>query len=184
MERRIAHKLNVVEAQLSEAIRLFFEQRDLIAIHTLVASSHQILIDLGAARGIESHVKNIGGLNKPEVREFLRAVNYPYNFFKHADRDPEAKIDVGPMFQFTADFLMDAVVMLQRISGSLPMHARIYWAWFVSYYHEQFDNLPQDGEIAKLQEQELGKREFAELAQLLKFSELVSVCECFSSTDS
>jgi len=173
MQSRIIGKVDVVAAQLSEAIRLFFEQRDLIVVHTLVASAHQILFDLGKKQGVESQIKSLDNLRDDDVQELLRGVNYPYNFFKHADRDPEAKIDVGPLFQFTADYLMDGVLMLQTIAGSLPIHARIYWAWFVSYYHEQFENLPPDGEVARLQQQELGSKSFDELAAFLKYAELV-----------
>jgi hypothetical protein len=35
-------KLDAVQAQLREAITLFFEERSPIAIHTLVLASHQI----------------------------------------------------------------------------------------------------------------------------------------------
>jgi hypothetical protein len=171
MQSRIIGKLDVVAAQLAEAIRLFFEQRDLVVVHTLVASAHQILFDLGNTKGVGSQIKNLANLEAEEVQEFLRAVNYPYNFFKHASRDPEGKIDVGPLFQFTADFLMDGVLMLQRIAGTLPIQARIYWAWFVSYYHEQFNNLPPDGEVARLQKQELGSKSFKELAAVIKYAE-------------
>lgn len=174
MQSRIIGKLDVVRAQLSEAIRLFFEQRDLAVVHTLVASAHQILFDLGKSQGVGSQIKNFANLEIDEVQEFLRAVNYPYNFFKHADCDPEAKIDVGPLFQFTADFIMDGVLMLQRIAGVVPIQARIYWAWFVSYYHEQFENFPRDGVIARLQEQELGSKSFDELASFIRYSELES----------
>lgn len=174
MESWIVGKLDVVAAQLSEAIRLFFEQRDPVVVHTLVASAHQILFDLGKSRGVGSQIKNSANLDAQEVQEFLRAVNYPYNFFKHADRDPESKIDVGPLFQLTADFLMDGVLMLQKIAGVVPIQARIYWAWFVSYYHEQFANLPPDGEIAKLQKQDLGSKSFNELSAVIKCAELAS----------
>lgn len=174
MGSRIIGKLDVVESQLSEAIRLFFERRDPVVVHTLVASAHQILLDVGKTRGVGSQIKKLANLKAQEVQEFLRAVNYPYNFFKHADRDAESMIDVGPLFQLTADFLMDGVLMLQKIAGRLPMQARIYWAWFVSYYQEQFADLPRDGAIAKLQEQNLGSKSFNELSAFIKLAELES----------
>lgn len=63
--------------------------------------------------------------------------------------------------------------MLERLEGNIPTEAKIYWAWFVSKYHEEFDNLPQDGEIAKMQELELGKMPFPEILKFLEFAEIV-----------
>lgn len=165
--------MEVASRQISEAIRLFFDQRDPIAIHTLVASAHQILFDIGSEKGIGSVVKRLQGLEKGEVRQFLISVNYPYNFFKHADKDPDTRINIGPLSQLTQDFIMDAVLMLQRISGDIPREAQVFWNWFVSFYPEGFDKLPPDGPIARMQEQEFGKMEFHELAAFIKVSDLL-----------
>ena len=59
MDVRWIDKNDVVNSQLKTAIQLFFEQRDLVAIHTLVASAHQILFDLGKGIGVESSVKTL-----------------------------------------------------------------------------------------------------------------------------
>ena len=132
MEAHWIDKQEVVRRQVREAVRLFFEERDPIVIHTLVASAHQILFDLGAPKDIASVVKNTEALRGAELQSFLRPINYPYNFFKHADKDADAKINVGPLERFTQDFIMDAVVMLQRLCGVIPLEAKVYWTWFVS----------------------------------------------------
>jgi hypothetical protein len=75
-------KTEVATRQIREAIRLFFEQRDSVVIHTIIASAHQIIFDLGRARGIESSVKNTTVLKGNEIQAFLKSINYPYNFFK------------------------------------------------------------------------------------------------------
>ncbi len=54
-------KVNKIEAarrQLVEAITLFFERRDPIAIHTLIGASHQILYDLAKGKGDTSIFKD------------------------------------------------------------------------------------------------------------------------------
>lgn len=171
---QIVSKIDVVTRQIRTAILLFFEQRDIIVIHTTIASAHQILFDLGKLAGVTSVVKNTAALRDEEVQSFLHDVNYPYNFFKHADRDPDKNVDLGPMERLTADFIMDAVLMLQRLVGAIPTEAQIYWAWFVSYHHQEFDNLPADGEIAKMQQLELRRLSFPELVAFVQYSNLAS----------
>lgn len=165
-------KVDVATRQIREAVLLFFERRDIIVIHTVIASAHQILCDLARRAGISSVVKNTAALKDDEVQSFLRDVNYPYNFFKHADRDPDKSVNIGPMERLTADFIMDAILMLQRLTGSIPRDGHIYWAWFVSRYREEFDNLPADGETARMQKLELGKMTFRELAAFVRYGRL------------
>lgn len=163
-------KVDVATRQIREAVFLFFEQRDIIVIHTVIAAAHQILFDLGKHAGISSVVKDTAALKDDEVQAFLHDVNYPYNFFKHADRDPDKSVSIGPMERLTADFIMDSVLMLQRLSGSIPREAHNYWAWFVSRYSEEFDNLPADGETARMQKLELGKLTFPELLAFVQYA--------------
>lgn len=167
-------KLEVARRQIIEAICLFFEERDLVAIHTLIASAHQILIDVGKTSDVESAVKATTGLQKPEVQELLKTINYPYNFFKHADKDPEGKINIEPLERLTSDFIMDSIVMLQRLANDIPNEAKIFWFWFVSKYPQEFDNLPKDGEIAKMQQQQLADWDFPKIVQFIKFSNIVN----------
>ena len=87
MESNWLDKTDVVERQLQVAISLYFEERDPVAIHTLIAAAHQILFDLGKLKKVETIVKNTKALEGVEIREFITAINYPYNFFKHADSD-------------------------------------------------------------------------------------------------
>src|SRR5271169_533223 len=85
-------KVEVARRQIRESVRMFFREQDPVAIHALIASARQILTDIGSKRGAKSALKNVQGLN------------YPFNFLKHADRDPDAKINIGPMLRFTGDF--------------------------------------------------------------------------------
>ena len=68
-------KLDVVRRQLAAAIGLFFAESDAIAVHTLVAAAHQILVDLGQRKGIQSVVKNASKMTTPETRQFLLTLN-------------------------------------------------------------------------------------------------------------
>lgn len=173
MEVHYIQKLDVVRRQIKEAVRLFFEQRDAIVIHTVVASAHQILFDLGESKGIASAIKSTATLKSHEIQSYLRSINYPYNFFKHADRDSEDKINIGPLESFTQAFIMDAIVMLQRLCGSLPIEAKVYWFWFVSKYPEDFHDCPADGEVKKVHAEGLSNWDFSTICQFLNLCELV-----------
>lgn len=178
-------KVEVVNRQIIEAVRLFFNERDSVAIHTLIASAHQILFDLGKQKNIQSALKNTASLRKSEVQKFIRKINYPYNFFKHADKDPNSKINILPLVDLTVDFIFDAIVMLQQISGELPYEAKIYWLWFVSKYNEGFDNLPADSETRKFQEVGLGNLEFKDISKFIyyidKYGGIDKVAEIFNT---
>ena len=173
MESEVVGKIDVASRQIAESVRLFFDRRDPIVIHTVIAAAHQILFDLSSKSGVDSSIKKIGGLGKADVREFLNSINYPYNFFKHADRDSDSAINIGPLERYTQDFVMDAVVMLQRISKVIPFEAKVFWCWFVSYYPDEFSNLPADGVIAQMQEHEFGKLPFRDIAMFIKMNDVL-----------
>jgi len=166
-------KLAIVNRQIGEAVWLFFEDRDHIIIHTIIASAHQILIDLGKSASVDGSIKNTGKLRSQEIQEFMRGVNHPYNFFKHADKDPNKEIDAGPYSRLTQHYIMDAIVMLQQLTGEIPDAAKVFWHWFVSYYPEEFDNLPKDGVIAEMQRQKFGEWSFPAIVLYLRFGRLV-----------
>lgn len=75
--------------------------------------------------------------------------------------------------------------MLQQISGELPYEAKIYWLWFVSKYHEGFDNLPEDSETRKFQEVGLGNLEFKDISKFIyyidKYGGIDKVAEIFNT---
>ena len=158
-------KAEIASRQLAEAVRLFFEQRDPIVIHTIIASAHQILFDLGKERGIHSALKHPPSQEKKEVRDYFSAINYAYNFFKHADTDGSIKINMAPLMRFTSDFIMDVAWMLQQLNGKLPLEGKVYWAWFASKYKEEF---PDDGEIGRMKNLNLGELDFKDICAFLR----------------
>jgi len=156
-------KLEVARRQIRETVRMFFGERDPVAIHTLVASAHQILTDIG-----EKHRAKSVFVGKKTQR-----LNHPFNFMKHADRDPDGKINIGPLLRFSGDFLMDAILMLQQIANDIPIEAKVFWTWFVSKYPQEFSNLPEGSEVRKLQEHRLADWDFRRISYFLEFAEIV-----------
>jgi hypothetical protein len=172
MEEFWIGKIDIARRQISEGVRLFFDERDPVVIHTIIASAHQVLIDIGTRKGIKSAVKNTETLRSEELQRHLKTINYPFNFFKHADRDADGMINIGPLKRFTSDFIMDAIVMLQQIAGDIPIEAKVFWSWFVSKYPQEFDNCSEDGEIKKMQQQRLSDWDNPKIGQFLGYAEI------------
>jgi hypothetical protein len=110
-------KLEVAKRQLREAIWLFFHERDAISIHTLVAAAHQILDDLAKPKGIES-IRRISIIRSEKKKFWIDILNEAQNFFKHADKDPEATLDFNPELQLF--FIIDAIQLYATLSAYSP----------------------------------------------------------------
>lgn len=176
-------KFEVARHQISEAVTLFFESRDIVVIHTIIASAHQVLLDVGKESGVVSAIKNPEGLTREEFRKHVRTINEPYYFFKHADKDPKGKINIAPIGRFTSDFILDAILMLQNIAGELPIEAKVFWGWFVSTYPEEFDNCPEDGAIKNMISMGLNEWDFPTTSHFLVFGEVMQEANKSSQQD-
>jgi hypothetical protein len=174
-QKTIVGKLDVASRQVTEAIRLLFGERDLIAVHTLAAAAHQILVDLAHKGKNVSVLKGSVDSELARDREYLKSVNFPFNFFKHARSDADERINVAPLDRLTHDFLMDNVLMLQQRSADIAFEAKVYWAWYVSRYADEFDDLPTNGAVKDLIALDAGAMSFPELSQFIVFNEVTSI---------
>lgn len=125
-------KIEAAERQLSEAIRLFFEERDPVAIHALASGAAQIAADLAKKIGLSSPLRDTEYLSGEHKRQWLRGIKSAENFFKHADRD------AGEVFLLPTDvtrlFLSEAAVTLQAIGSTGTVEMEIYQIWFLRKY--------------------------------------------------
>ena len=122
-------KLEAAERQINEAIRLFFERRDIVAVHTLAAASDQVLSDLCVANGIESQLRHYADFIRDEARpEWFRLLRQAENFFKHANRDPGGTLDFNT--QQTMWVLFDATYLYLRLTNDLTYEAGVFLCWF------------------------------------------------------
>lgn len=140
-------KIDVAERLLKTAIKLFFERRDSISIHLLASSSHQILHDLSKRK--LSLVKCNPIIREDKRKELIDIVNSDQNFFKHADRYPDAKLSYdSERIRF---FLLDAVYMYHQISKcELFVEARVFNLWHVMYSPDLFLSDPIKNEALRL----------------------------------
>jgi len=121
-------KLEAARRQLSTAITLFFDRGDSVSVHTLSAASQEILRGLGRRQGLGSMFKD-SPLIKPEKRKELGDIfNAAQNFFKHADKDPDAVHDFRPAA--TPFNILDAVELYGRLTGSFFPEAEFFRIWF------------------------------------------------------
>lgn len=124
-------KVDAARRQLSTAIRLFFERRDTVSIHTLVSAAQGIMHDLlekqGPGKG--SFLKS-ATIVRPEKRaEYFKLITDAQNFFKHADREPaDAVLEFYP--EPIAFSILDVVDMLQRYTGHHQADAIVFLLWF------------------------------------------------------
>ncbi|MBI3798197.1 MAG: hypothetical protein HY268_14680 [Deltaproteobacteria bacterium] len=129
-------KIEVAERQLREAIRLFAEGRDPVVVRTVAGTAHQVLNDLTKTRGFGSFIKDSPYLRPEKKREWIEMVNSAQNFFKHADRDPEAVLDFYP--EFTKFLLLDAVEMYLTLRKCLFLEGFVFRAWLYVNYPQFF----------------------------------------------
>jgi len=110
-------KIEAAERQLAVAIRLFFERRDMIAVHNLAADAEDVFRALGQARGIKGFYEHTDELIRPEHRkEFVNIIRSSQNFFKHAaSKDPDEKLEFYP--ELTPFHLFDAAFLCSELTG-------------------------------------------------------------------
>lgn len=131
MGLEIVTKLNAAKRQLNEAIRLFFDRRDSVSIHTLTVASEQILSDICNARGIKGRFRYNSDIIREEARSrWIAHLKEAQNFFKHADRDSDPK---GTL-KFNADqtiwIMFEAILMYGRFTNESTHEAKVFLFWF------------------------------------------------------
>lgn len=98
---RTVSKVDAARRQLESAITLYFQGGDPIAVHTLACAAHQIVHDINQHKnGKDAPELLFNNLNfKDEFRGLLiKHFHKDYNFFKHANKDPDpnGKIEFNP----------------------------------------------------------------------------------------
>lgn len=133
-------KLDATKRQLREAIHLFFDQRDLIAVHTLAAAALQVYADVGKRRGVPSMLKHGLYIREERKKEWLALLSTAQNFFKHADSDPDAILDFRPAN--TTFFLLDCVQLQAQLEGRITAAGSCFLVWFYAAYPDVLTNEP------------------------------------------
>jgi len=157
-------KLEVATRQLKEAIWLFFNQHDSIAIHTLVAAAHQVLHDLAKDKGIFD-IKNNPLIREEKKGYWLKRLSEAENYFKHAERDPAATLEFPT--DLTQIFLIDALHLHQQLTKSIFPEAFVYGVWFARKYPDTIAEGVLKTIVSTAEGQDLDFDDFAVMSTVL-----------------
>ena len=164
-EEIIINKIEAACRQLESAITMFFHEWDVISQHTLISAAHGILQDLATRRGIQGGVKD-SPLIRPEKRqEFIKAINLPQNFFKHADRDGDTKLRFR--YNISHFYLFDAVRFFVLLHGSATDKMKVFLMWLQLRYPDMFCFLPEEEGLQEIREGTTNPEVFKVLARKL-----------------
>lgn len=127
-------KTEAARRQLGTAIDLWFNDSEPVAIHTLACAAHELLATLLEKQG-KSALAFDPSLYKPgSAGEVKKALHKHYNFFKHADRDTDAKIEFP--IGITEMFLLMAIEGWRDLMGKREPSHFAYWLWHMIHNQE------------------------------------------------
>jgi hypothetical protein len=136
-------KLEAARLQLETAIKLYAAHDDEVSIHNLAADAYSVIRDINEHRGGEPMFKDLHlFLSDDLAREFKRYINSPENFFKHADKDPDAIGELDP--RWTEILIWEASRKYCEMTGEQNKPMLTYIFWFVLHRPELREGFEQD----------------------------------------
>lgn len=142
-------KLEAALKQINIAIYLYFNELDLISVHTLAWASRTIMFDLCKYKRIKTTSLSIMNKNYRESYEiFIRKAQ---NFFKHAAEKDDYKKDFDFKEDMTESILYDAISFYILYTWNQSNHMKIY----NSYYYLKNSKNIEDTKIRQIVEKQL-----------------------------
>jgi len=132
-------KVNAVENQLETALKLYFQNEDIVSIHTLVSACMVLLKDLlhKRKRIITDFDETLfKKLPKEYQKELRNGLNKQQNFLKHADQDHYQAMEFNP--NLTEIFLYTAINDFQKLTNNITPIQLTYRFWFQIQYKDKF----------------------------------------------
>ena len=157
-------KLAGAERLLKTAISLYFEDGDMLAVHSLAAGAHAVLRTLLVKRGLRgSNIKDSDVIRSEYFEEYIGLMNSTQNFLKHADRDPDGIHDFYP--ESTGFWIFDCVDMYHRLTGRTKYKVfHIFKIWFLAKHpHYLKEGAYKDQVKALCAKIDLSKHHFSEI---------------------
>ncbi len=129
-------KRDVARTEIEGAIRSLFYFRDLTCAYVLTWAAYDIVNPVSKARGVspveDEFESALDGISVPEWRKIRRR---HYNFFKHADRDPDEMIE--PIQRELVEVqLFVCILDFQGAFQTLSPLQVLYLTWFTSLHPE------------------------------------------------
>ncbi len=137
----IITKIEGASRQLNTAIRLFFDADDSVSVHTLAAAAANVFADLVERRSGASWRTRTRESSMLSMKEVKAILHEEWNFFKHADRDPDS------VLQFNEELAADLMFMATLDCGDLAptsceMQAFQIWYMAASKFWDPISDEP------------------------------------------
>jgi hypothetical protein len=113
---------------------MFFERKDMIAVHTLACAALGILDNLARRGNIERMYGEV--YKNPQSKKIRDMLNEARDFFKHADQDPDKVLKFKP--DATKFFLLEAVRLAYHLTGNMVPECMALTVWFTLAHPDQF----------------------------------------------
>jgi len=136
-------KIDVAEAHIRAAVRLFFEDEHPAPVYLLTCAAREILTTIGDKLGVDTLLHGYATDKGISIREAAGRASKFVNFMKHADRDPDAVLD-GFEDDEIDPFLMIACKDFVEITGGLPIEGQVFEAWWYAAHIEKVSDRPRE----------------------------------------
>jgi hypothetical protein len=130
-------KVDVARRQLVTAITLFFNGGDSVSVLSLAANAWEVIDALCMRAGVASMSAQTRTYMAPGKDLKKDYINSPFrNFFKHADRDPDA------VLQDLDDSVVEGILFLAvedyiRMHGRSPIELQAFQLWYLACHTEK-----------------------------------------------
>ena len=157
-------KFTAAQRQIDAAIRILFSGEDILAVHTVTAAAHRVVLDLAEERGQNPYADSLKETLTTLYRERLGALpssvklqrelsqfekffrnylNRPANFLKHADRDTGESLDQDSLQ--TDLLLLVSCTEYKNFGLALTPEMEAFCRWHLAVYpHEATDPIKTD----------------------------------------
>ena len=149
MKNKIEYsKIDAARAQINTAIKLFFHDECPISVHTLTSTSYNILYDISKNSNSNFHFEMDVYIKPEHLKTWKYKVNEASNFFKHADRDPNAKIEFE---EATNELrLFNCCWGYCDLTKEFTPYMSVFMGWMKLFYSDLFKL--EDNELNKIME--------------------------------
>jgi len=122
-------KIDAAQRQLDFAIKTWFQDGDAVVTHILACSAYQIIHDINQSKKNRDLLLDTVIVKDEFRHEFISIVKSSYNFFKHADKDPnpDGFTEFDSLFTELFIFFSIAGLELLGIKSNIIRNAFVFY---------------------------------------------------------
>ena len=131
------NKIDVAEAHIIAAVKLFFETGHPASVYTLASAAREILTTLGDKQGIETLLHQMAKWKGETLKQQIDKAHAFAKFFKHANTDPTK------VLEFPEDEV-DGILFIacHDFGRGLPVHGQVYEGFWLAKTYPAASKLP------------------------------------------